>query len=259
MKFVVFFALIAAAFAQQCAIADFRSICQSVTRANHTVDNVFNSYLPTIEAVYAQYLPTWRSALETIASRHNIEFCDDCWTALTHMLCSATAPSCGFLQCFSAAAQQINLCAQGCQDDCAGGALSGTCGQCLQLCYNEALFDTCKPYMIGRQMCADFVRVCGCVTNAATVADICSYFDPAGYNIPLPAGLSCTGRTNWCANVNRQSGSRPGVVCSNNYMCFTIPQSNGQTSVASPVVADDTASANGIVASLVLVIAAMLF
>jgi len=250
-------ALVAVSLGGSCALPNYTGFCSGAVSANHTTDSIINNYLPTIESALTQYFPGFKQALQTVAQHVGFTFCDDCWTALEHLVCVAAEPSCGFLQCFTDSSSAITACTQSCATTCKGGAssnLNANCWTCIANCYATAIFSKCNSTMMSTQMCTDFLNICGCHPAANVIDSVCSLFDPSGYYIPLPAGLACESSEGWCnSNTHGSLQAQAGQICPNPNVCFMVPQSVGQTDITNPVTLPAVSSAWTVSASIFLI------
>jgi len=231
--------------------------CSSVTSGDPTwqTDATYAYIISTLEGVYSQYWPQWEDAVRTAVEQYNINFCDDCFTALQHMVCSTLVPRCGFLNCFSAAAQQTAQCTQSCLDVCGTGSttVSTECYDCVLGCYSEVLYGSCSYYMMGRSMCEEFVNVCGCNPPQTVVDAVCTWFAADGYHIPFPTGLTCTDEVGWCSDVSygralnaylRQDDSSASCLQPNEHVCMAAPQSVGSNQAGNPAQVNESPEPN---------------
>jgi len=251
--------VVASVFAQDddCEIPNFQNFCSEVVSAapNRTVDGVENYYLATVETELSYAWSEFTSALNGYADKYNFDVCDDCVTALKHTFCSALVPGCGFIQCIEDLSDEIEVCVGAsenssavypCATECAlanieTAAGAAQCAFCEGNCISGYILTSCQQFMMSKDMCATLLSTCACDTNPNDIDIVCQFFSDEGYTIPYPTGLSCVGTKNWCASSNKRSiTQQAGVMNVNQYVSLGVPQANGEKSVSSPLVSDDT-------------------
>jgi len=220
---------------------------------------------------------TFTSTLSEYADRYDFTVCDDCLTALKYTFCGSLIPSCGFLDCYENAVDEIEeqclasvdystgstgssyQCSSQCSGILTNPQAAAVCYLCEANCISGIILDSCQSYMMSRTMCANLLSVCACDTNADDIDIVCQFFSDEGYTINFPSGLSCASTQNWCQDSNKKKRSttqQPGVMNVNPYVQFQVPQAVGQDSIANPLISPGTqppvakSNANMMVASV---------
>jgi hypothetical protein len=95
-----------------------------------------------------------------------------------------------------------------------------------------------KGQIMGRAMCESFVDVCLCTPDQTVKDDVCQYFPAEGYNIDLPAGLTCEASKGWCGAANKKRAvgdNQANQACPNDHLCLSVPQSNNYPAYSASV------------------------
>jgi len=250
-KIFVVVLLVGAVRAQTCDTPDLTGFCSEVVSnaPNHTVDNSINGYIGEVEKALGWLWDAWTNRLSVIAARENFTVCDDCVSALKHAFCSSLAPSCGFVDCYDNATDEIennciysksnnqgSQCASQCVNALNSSLQETYCFLCEVNCIAQTISNNCGQYMMSRDMCSSLVSICTC-GNTADVETVCQWFSENGYTIPYDPSLSCLSSPGWCSGSSKRSVSaQPGLMVVNNYVAFTIPNSVGQEIIADPLI-----------------------
>jgi len=245
-------------------VPDFTSFCSEVVTLapNHTVDEAINDYLSLVEEDLSLAWSTFTSTLNQYASRYDFTVCDDCLTVLKLSFCASLTPSCGFLQCYEDAVDEIEAqclptydyttttgaSSYQCESECGGNLESlqaaAVCYLCEANCISSIILGSCYQFMMSRSICTGLLSVCACDTDQADIDTVCQFFDDDGYDIPFPTGLSCSATPHWCDAGNKKKRSaatqQPGVIYVNEYVQFQAPQATGQDSIANPLISPGT-------------------
>ncbi|ELR22283.1 uncharacterized protein ACA1_251770 [Acanthamoeba castellanii str. Neff] len=255
--------------------SNFNNHNSSLTNILTIFDSVFSATWPSVE-----------SAVATAAAKHGFSVCQDCLTALKHMTCSAYVPGCQFGACLVNVSSQLvsayYTCAGVSPSDAAAcgrdGLGSAACNRFLAQIYqsagnsyelaacmsrkqaeilnNNACF---RAQIMGRAMCESFVDVCLCTPDQTVKDDICQYFPAEGYDIDLPAGLTCEATKGWCGAANKKRAvgdNQANQACPNDHLCLSVPQSNNYPAYGASV---QTSAAAAPTSFLLAAISALFF
>jgi hypothetical protein len=121
---------------------------------------------------------------------------------------------------------------------------------------NNACF---RAQIMGRAMCESFVDVCLCTPDQTVKDDICRYFPAEGYDIDLPAGLTCEATKGWCGAANKKRAvgdNQANQACPNDHLCLSVPQSNNYPAYGASV---QTSAAAAPTSFLLAAISALFF
>lgn len=95
-----------------------------------------------------------------------------------------------------------------------------------------------RGQIMGRAMCESFVDVCLCTPDQTVKDDVCRYFPAEGYDIDLPAGLTCEASKGWCGAANKKRAvgdNQANQACPNDHLCLSVPQSNNYPAYSASV------------------------
>jgi len=208
--------------------------------------NGVSTDFPWVVVLFDSYFAQqWNLIVQTTTdglSRYGIGVCQDCLTAYKKFLCAASAPGCGFYNCYTTALASATTCAAQCSTISTDFAVSTDVFNCVMDCYSSAMFASCSQFMLSRQTCANLLNICSCNPTQAVIDQVCQYFSPTGgITVDLGTG-SCINTPRWCSGAPTSQSvgfalqsTEAGKSCPNPYFCLSIYNSVGANTVSNPM------------------------